>query len=652
MAEPVQPDATDSAADGEPFESLDALQRAHAELRSSERESAHAADDLRAFLRRAVATGTILTDPDGRRDAQGIIDYWSSELVTLPSATAKDFMPVLLERPVESASGGDVPEQRSRDIIRFSAAARLWRDSGKKHEYLLSKDALVEGAKYSKWDPDIAALVAASEEARRSARRNRFKVVFAAIAVGALCVTFVLRAHSVWIPDWSEKHVLRVSSGVTDPSTEVAKVRRIELWLPFLINRQSYSSAFDKSAQLTSLRWLAFYQPYLPPERSDLNFSRATLTGLDLTNLKLYGPKFVEAGLSEVVLDDAKLPSASFSDGSIKQSDFKRATLDFSQFLRADIRDTSFTGASLYRATFNDALLCHVNFSQADLRKAWFRGVKFGGDFAKDFIDAPWWLASGWTGKQIVELSRQSYDDLRKTAAFIKDMKRDQDALVTASPGTFQRANALNDLAWTRATYGLDIQRSSNPPAAEALPRVCLKRDDLNEADQKLCEACLKAGDVPDNALDTVEQAVCILKMLNVREDSKGIYSGAEKNVKDTLAYILMQLNRMDEAVTYFNEILEDPSGGTNPALAPETESIFRNAIAQFYLAKNESDPVAKSRKTDTALAGLKKAIEEKYYVPSHELHTLKSQMEGKFWDELMRQFDIINPASTKQAPC
>jgi hypothetical protein len=656
MAELGQPVATGGVADAEPFESLDAMQRAHAELKNSHRESALGPDDLRAFLRRAVATGRILTEPGNRREAQGIIDYWTSELVTLPGATAKDFMPMLLEqpRPVATASGTDAPEQRSRDIIRFSAAARLWRDNGKKHGYLLFGDALVEGAKYSKWDSDIAALVAASQQARRKTR-IRLAVSAAILGTAVGCVAFLLWAHSSLLPAWSDKHVLRVSSGVTDTSTDVAEVRRIEIWLPFLIAFQGNSSTFDKTAQVTSLRWLEFYQPYLPPDRSDLNFSRATLSGLNLSKLKLYGPKFVEASLSQVVLEDAKLPSASFSDGFIERSAFKRARLDFSQFLRADIRNTTFAGAGLYRATFNEALLCHVNFSQADLRKAWFRDVKFGGDFAKEFTNAPWWLASGWNGNQIIELSKLKHDDLRGNTAFTEDIKRDLDALAITRPGTFERAAALNDLAWTHAIYGLDMKKTSKASAAEPLPRACLKPDDLNEADQKLCDACLKADGVPDDALDAAEQAVCIMKFLNLREGSKGNYRSPEKNVKDTLAYLLMQRNGVketNEAVAYFDEILEDPSGGKDPAQAPEKESIFRNAVAQFYLAKKESDPDAQRAKTTKALAGLNKAIVEKNYVPSHELHTLKSQMEGAFWDMLMRHFDKINPASTTQAPC
>ena len=75
------------------------------------------------------------------------------------------------------ASGEPAPsdaksDQRSREIIRMAAAARLWRDSGKKHGYLLFGEAIAQAAKFRKLDPDIADLVDASEEARNEHRNT------------------------------------------------------------------------------------------------------------------------------------------------------------------------------------------------------------------------------------------------------------------------------------------------------------------------------------------------------------------------------------------------------------------------------------------------------------------------------------------------
>ena len=82
-----------------PYASLDALMQSHAELQKSSyrrQKPAEAADRLRAFIARARATGALLSADTDRRAAQGILDYWCTELVSLPGANAYDFGPVLL----------------------------------------------------------------------------------------------------------------------------------------------------------------------------------------------------------------------------------------------------------------------------------------------------------------------------------------------------------------------------------------------------------------------------------------------------------------------------------------------------------------------------------------------------------------------------
>jgi Pentapeptide repeats (8 copies) len=392
------------------------------------------------------------------------------------------------------------------------------------------------------------------------------------------------------------------------------------------------------------LRWLETYQPYMPPYqpdkpgRGDLNFSRASLVNLDLTQLKLYAPKFVEAVLFNVTLNEAKLPNVSFSDSHIVNSHFEQASLDFAQFTRADIRNTSFAKANLYRATFNQAALCKVDFSGADLRKTWFRDVEFDKDFAQAFKNEPWWLALGWSKDQIEALSGLNMGDVKDTVSFEKDMNRANDSLDAAKPGTFDRAIALNVMAWTRATYGL-IQR--DPEAPGKIEPRCLKEKELDEEDRTVCGGCLTSNDIPDNALDAAEQAICIVKSLNRPEDRNASYGAVEKLIKDTLAYILMQSDRkngMKEAAAYLAEVLKDPT--------PPGESIFRDAVVQFSLAKDEPDQ--EKQKTEEAIKHLKIAMMDRDYVPSHELHTLKKQMKGEFWNELLGEINRVNPANSK----
>lgn len=70
------------------FPSITALQQAHGALLEEVSEPPSEADLSRIgdFLRAAAATGTVLDDPDDRRQAQGLIDYWVGT-IQLPPRT-------------------------------------------------------------------------------------------------------------------------------------------------------------------------------------------------------------------------------------------------------------------------------------------------------------------------------------------------------------------------------------------------------------------------------------------------------------------------------------------------------------------------------------------------------------------------------------
>src|SRR5262245_46078353 len=146
MTKPAVPptESVTGASHGTSFESFDALQRADLEFRRSlsERKADservnNVAGDIRSFIARARATGAIITGQNDRNAAQSMLDYWSSELVCSPGVIASDFMPALLASPdpVRASHASDQPasteaksDQLSREIIRFAATARLWRD--------------------------------------------------------------------------------------------------------------------------------------------------------------------------------------------------------------------------------------------------------------------------------------------------------------------------------------------------------------------------------------------------------------------------------------------------------------------------------------------------------------------------------------------
>src|ERR1043166_2070113 len=185
------------------FQSLAALRVAHLDLLRSRPQDkklggALPAAAIRQSLDRMRTAGAYISDEDERQKAQSILDYWNAELVSSLDTFEKDLTPALLAPFDERRAGStQLPHQAeaelkqrreaSRDQIRFAAAARLWRYSGKKHGYLLFGEAIAQAAKFRDLDPDIADLVGASEEARHS-RRNRWIAAVSAGVVVVICL--------------------------------------------------------------------------------------------------------------------------------------------------------------------------------------------------------------------------------------------------------------------------------------------------------------------------------------------------------------------------------------------------------------------------------------------------------------------------------
>jgi hypothetical protein len=181
----------------ERFPSMTELLEAHIELRRSrsKKEKRTAESDLtavniRAFIARVRASGAVLPDKGERRTAQGILDYWSTELLSVPGATEGDFTPALLQSfdgtrivtpESDPAAPTEIMDDRSRELIRLAAAARLWRDSGRQFGYLLLDSvAIAQAARFRELDPDISELVAASEVAARTRWRTNLAIAVAA----------------------------------------------------------------------------------------------------------------------------------------------------------------------------------------------------------------------------------------------------------------------------------------------------------------------------------------------------------------------------------------------------------------------------------------------------------------------------------------
>lgn len=271
---PAPDGETKGGAGAEPFPTFAALQRAHLDFRQAfskrakdAKSGSSTADDIRALLARVRATGAVIDDKNERKAAQGILDYWNAELVSSPGATADDFMPALLARfagrtagaTKESAASAKAVDERSRDVIRIAAAARLWRDSGKKKGYLLwGEDEIAQAAQYRDLDPDIAELVKASKIAGKKYAFNTYTFLF---VVAAVLAGLLVTATWGWMDARSQANRLEAESRELGAQSDEYKAAHDQARNALNAARTSAESA-DKidrrlEAALTVLRRLA-----------------------------------------------------------------------------------------------------------------------------------------------------------------------------------------------------------------------------------------------------------------------------------------------------------------------------------------------------------------------------------------------------------
>ncbi|HTB02749.1 MAG TPA: pentapeptide repeat-containing protein [Bradyrhizobium sp.] len=600
---------------GAAFSNLAALRKAHQDLRdvaAAALSSPDVAERIRTFLGNARKAGAMLVDPGERRVAQGILDFWSAELAGNPSATQEDFVPVMLappdavqtfsrpDSPAAAETPAPAPKVDQRALVRLSAMARQWRDSGKQPGYLLTGETIEEAAKFKDQDSNLAEFVEASQKAVDHQRRIR-TIAYSGI-MGAM-VALAAAGAALWyfsvLLKASERLIVQSATKGSDPAL--------------------------------ALEWLDLFQPLLPP----YDFSGIKLANVSAPRLRLYAPNFSGAEFSKVAFPRAILPAASFVDSDFSfdgsgDNDFGGAVLRQAQFRGARIAATSFEGADLYRASFDRAILCDVDFTGANLRTASFWAVTSNDATKETLKKTAWWQAQGWPWSEIEKLApphqapaNASDDDrlrssLRSSRGFRNDIQRTIGDFQRSSAGTIERALALNDFAWTEAVWGLDI--------------------DVNAAKPAPSDPCA-ATDLPSSAEQAAEQAVCIVNKLNQDGDDKGKYTSLLSNLRDTLAYVLLQNNEIPQALEIYADI-----GRDDPKSLEGTDTSFRYAIAQYAGGLDKA----------TAIATLKNAVEDGRYQPTHELQTLKDLIfpVKEFVDVLRASSNRLWPTVPSQSPC
>lgn len=579
-------------------------------------------DLLSMFLKGAVRCGASISDRHTRSKAQSILDYWSLRLAAIapeishdaqldeaaapeepdqkPTASA-DQEPAPQAAAVEPATPAPpVPaakpvEDTDQIAIRFAAAARLWRDTDHLKGFLLEGDALALGAKFRKRDPAINDLVTESENTiRRRKRRN------AAWLAGSLLATVLL---IFWVHSWL---------------------------FPFLAKweaRQAamYSTEDPTPNEISSLEWrfarIAFYQRFMPADKvADVYLTSARFGQLNLRGISLPAANFIQTKFSKVQLDGANLANSFFSESpGIANVDFARANLSYANFRSSTLTgQTSFEDANLYRANFDYTNLCGVNFSGARLKKASFRDVYL--EDVTGFANSGWWLASGWNSDNYNKLLtvEDSEQDILNSAGFQADLAEAEEFLIGTTAGTLDRAMALNTYALALASWGF------------ASPTDFVATYSVAQAPN-----CMTNSTKPHDALTASQESVCILESKQVQPLQQAKLMKAI--VYDTLGYLQLQRNDVQGALASF------ASSEVNGSRIGDGGREFRQAVAWFAAGKS-----------DEAFAKLEYAMNQRQYVPSHELKTLKhllvdsSKKPNELLERILRIIDERWPRSTR----
>lgn len=128
----------------------------------------------------------------------------------------------------------------------------------------------------------------------------------------------------------------------------------------------------------------------------------------------------------------------------------------------------SLYGANLSGADLSGVYFTYVDLRQADLRRANAEAATFSGSEFEDakvekmniagarFEGSNWWMAVGWTEQQIDDLVRQYPPEVFMITERYRRGEASLQSVVDGTTGK-DRGDALNNLAWYRATNGADL---------------------------------------------------------------------------------------------------------------------------------------------------------------------------------------------------
>ena len=624
-----------------PYGSINALREANDEListlpddetRWSEAQLSTMTSQLMEFITRAIETGGVLDLPSDRKVAQGLIDYWLAKPYLISRETTTNW-PLFgkadaLLKPFDANAVRSVAERgdalmralghEDRDLARqillrlLDLSDRTCTSSPKTRDTLFFLDEIERGNGVVEKLHNAGVVTVTPTK-----RGDVFAIRYEAIARRwqRLCDRIEERvkfrhAASFWVASRRDRGAL-LSANLAKSAARYGALSTVEeefVGASLRYARQRLISVLIAASLLVLCLppavWLAYTRLYVPwratgeielarssvvgPKRREeairwvaraqqkLDFWRVPLEHLNLNDL-VAPPQanFIETALVDVHLDNAILPAAQFSGSTISNSYFVKAGLENARFDEAEISNTTFIKSNLSRSVFDRARLCNVNFSESDLSEVSFRDAKY--EDAPMFQNTAWWLATGWTLKEIDEFSKKFRGRDSNSPIFKRELAKFEEASHKGGSfsATLEYVKALDGIAWTYAIYGIDLDKAQHyaDQAHEAIGKVNLPNEE--------------------------------------REKRRSF-------IADTLGYILMQKDQPAEALPLLKAAAKSRQN---------LGAMFRYAIA-LHASGDEDEAVKKLRMA----AG-------RGYVPSHELFLLANYFTsaGSFVTALMQ---------------
>jgi tetratricopeptide (TPR) repeat protein len=287
-------------------------------------------------------------------------------------------------------------------------------------------------------------------------------------------------------------------------------------------------------------------------------FAKATINSLLLERSKIQSSDFgkvvsLQVNFKGAIVNDtefveATLQGGQFDQAQIHSAHFQNSNLILSSFQNATLSQVNFADGNLAGAVFNNAKLIGVDFSRAYLNYASFLGTTIAAEDLSRFKGSSWWLAKGWTSDQLRKLVKNfPREDFVSSPRFTLLMK-DFLTKIDKSKDDQTRAWNENSFAWFLAICG----------------------EDLITAEKYAKSAVQIAKD----------------QLLQERDSTRWRKLSRDYSADlDTLAYILMQENRLSEAQSDLEEAVTIDE---NAGAAADPETYYKYAIVLRKGGQNE----------------------------------------------------------------